>query len=278
MIRRKLGFTLIELLVVVAIIALLLGILLPALGRAREIANQRVSGTNLKGLGTAFFTYGNSYRDAFPKWSKDSADDLSGKGFQPNRSKGTYTSGTSNPTAALWLMVRDGSVSPAQYINPSTDDVEDPQTEDTDDPDSAGVQRDRTWDFFQRRHLSYSTISMYHDQIGRQWTLNAEPAWILMGDANNGLDPENETDGQEEQRNSQNHTGDGQNFLFGDTHVDWFNDTFEGPGDDNVYTYDTTPDATVATTGIDLNGYANDTAVETKSDIYLLRIDQLPAP
>ncbi len=51
--KKKKGFTLIELLVVIAIIAMLLAILMPALGKVKKLAMRLVCGTNLKGMGTA---------------------------------------------------------------------------------------------------------------------------------------------------------------------------------------------------------------------------------
>lgn len=60
---RKSGFTLIELLVVIAIIALLIGILLPALGEARKIAKLTICTNSQKQLGTATASYSTDFLD-----------------------------------------------------------------------------------------------------------------------------------------------------------------------------------------------------------------------
>lgn len=62
--RRALGFTLIELLVVVAIIALLIGILLPALGAARSSARLVKSQVNLRSLAQIQEVYAGEHRDS----------------------------------------------------------------------------------------------------------------------------------------------------------------------------------------------------------------------
>lgn len=90
---KKKAFTLIELLVVVAIIALLVSILLPALGRARALARNSVCMSNLKGLGSSLALFESESNGMYPKpfyvrgWAPNQRywyTVLLGKGYLPS--------------------------------------------------------------------------------------------------------------------------------------------------------------------------------------------------
>jgi prepilin-type N-terminal cleavage/methylation domain-containing protein/prepilin-type processing-associated H-X9-DG protein len=75
---RNSGFTLVELIVVVGVIALLVSILLPAVGKARESGRRAVCTSNLKQLATACTLYSsNDERGVFVWEANYSSDDFS---------------------------------------------------------------------------------------------------------------------------------------------------------------------------------------------------------
>lgn len=211
--RKIKGFTLIELLVVVAIIALLIGILLPSLGRARELANRAMCGTRLRGVGTALQVYATSQNELFPVYGSVATGNAEGFTGEVERTvaksgsmtaehhpstSGYYpkvlTAVEDSVTAPYWGIVRDSSVSPKNFICPSNKDSKEDTLQTTTD---TAAELAATWDFrpyvpfsgaSKQSTLSYSVFDMYSPALKTFWSSSANADVTFMADDNNNSD------------------------------------------------------------------------------------------
>ena len=112
--KKNRAFTLIELLVVIAIIALLVGILLPALGKARASARQLKDSTQVRGIVQALVVWAGNNQGSYPN-----PGNIDGGGATTNEG------GTANPiqknttSNILSVMIFNGNISPEILISPA---------------------------------------------------------------------------------------------------------------------------------------------------------------
>ncbi len=183
---RKKGFTLVELLIVIAIIALLMGILMPALARVRMYAYRMTCGTNLSGIGKAILLYSNDARgEEYPmagvtklaSYSSLSYLDFWHGGdtaFEPTAGTAAYVYNEGDSTAGgglnagaghgtigsiFYLLVKYQDVSVKQFI--CKGDVGAKALKLTDYPTATITEFSKAWDFGSKpgQYCSYS----YHN-------------------------------------------------------------------------------------------------------------------
>jgi hypothetical protein len=239
-------------LVVIAIIALLMGILMPALARVRQIAFRMVCGTNLSGIGKAMLIYSNDYDDELPRsggrnsvWSGTIPNWMALNRFQAYNVSANGEGGVGSISSCFYLLVKYAEVTPKSFICKG-----DSGTTEFKPADDGAGDRDLIdlWDFgtSPAEHSSYS----YHMPFGLYaLTTSSEPGMAVAGDRNPfigspmaeakvmaGFNPDG---GREAVKigNANQHQEDGQNVLFLDSHVGFEKNPYAGINDDNIYTY-----------------------------------------
>ncbi|HEX3357121.1 MAG TPA: prepilin-type N-terminal cleavage/methylation domain-containing protein [Tepidisphaeraceae bacterium] len=278
--RFRVGFTLVELLVVIGIIAVLVGILMPSLSRAREQALRVQCANNLRQLHLGLIYYSNNERNhGFPRAIYDDTRNklqLDDAGYMiPDTFSTSHYVSQNNVPAAMFLLMKSMHLSPLLFICPSTPSV----------PWSSQVdpQLSSNWERIPD-NCSYSMAAPYPTPAGERdgfnWRSTFSTDFALFADINpgtrGGSNPPNNVTGPTHNApalklragNSNNHQNRGQNVVYGDGHVEFQTTPYCGamhPGGfrDNIYT-----------AGIGDGGICDDKALPVdKKDSVLLPTD-----
>lgn len=192
--HKRAGFTLIELLVVVSIIALLIGILLPALGRARKQAQQLTDGTQVREMQRAMINFAQDNGDFYPIPTRlDRFDYTEGQNEGVNETTDDDIETKIRSGAIFSILIFDGQVVPEQCVSPAEADGTirpDPNFE-TSAPGIANQPQRASWD----------------------------PAFVGTRDINDGLWRTNNSSelGQGNRKDDIVNAGDGSNFSYAHT-------------------------------------------------------------
>ncbi|MFP4141697.1 MAG: type II secretion system protein [Phycisphaerae bacterium] len=242
MARRGRGFTLVELLVVIGIITLLVGIIVPSLARARDLAKRESCRSTLKALGGAMHMYSTAYSNYLPTF-EDGLNSSDTVGL--NRTQENPGDSRSN-TRGWWLLVRGNFCQREHFICDADQDV-----------DTEQRQTSELWDFPTvggRNPLSYSLQRTKIGPSGGVRTTRGDASGLVVAADRNGLYKYSSTsktkavvtrDGDVPldsdklaEANSKNHGREGQNCLRLDGSVQWAQTPLAGVEKDCIWTRD----------------------------------------
>jgi prepilin-type N-terminal cleavage/methylation domain-containing protein/prepilin-type processing-associated H-X9-DG protein len=179
---QRRAFTLVELLAVIGIIAVLIGVLLPALSKAREQSNRTACLANLRALGQGMLLYANDSHDWLPDCNPPK----------------TYANAAAQSAVLVGLATKYVR-SPQTFHCPSDIDPV-PDTIDNADYESPNSA-----------HVSYEYFSIW-------WRPEDAPRWVRVKKAPLAWDHDG---GSSRPTPFQNHGIKGGNVVFADGHGEW---------------------------------------------------------
>jgi prepilin-type N-terminal cleavage/methylation domain-containing protein len=270
--QSRKGFTLIELLVVVAIIALLIAILIPSLGRAKELANRSACGASLTGIIKALNLYAAENADSFPLvLPPTTANKINnavpipstaapnGTGNAQQTINSYYNSANAqagDPMANLWILVLKGNVGPKQFIcksdpsAPSPSDQTDNSGNFYDDFGEVSGAKANTGALIGNQSFSFTYMWTATTGAGGWWRSTVDSSLPTASDMApldgtgtpvrslaTTLTTAQTNSNFPKTVNSNNHSGgEGQNVGFADTHVEFTKNPYVGQGGDSIWT------------------------------------------
>jgi prepilin-type processing-associated H-X9-DG protein len=249
--RQRRALTIIEILVVIGILALVISILLPVIARMRKTSGRQRCPSNLRQIGQAILLYMNENKGAFPRTIyKAGVTPVWGTGI----SSASVFAGPERPadndvTAALFLLIRTQDITSDVFVCGSDDRTKDSYGGNT------ALNRSNFTDW--RKNLSYSLANPYvnFESELQKKRFAGDAEFAIAADLNpgvgDGFDVTAATPSSKapdmQRANSRNHTGVGQNVLFGDGHVEFVMNPFCGAKRDNIYTVSGSIDGSVTT-------------------------------
>lgn len=236
---------------------MLIAIMLPALGKARELSNRSVCAANVRGIVQSMVIYAADNDERYPIVAEPGGYGLAAAGSgtpaaTPEATIASMYKGPKSPsmTQNMWLLVLDGSVAPRQFLCKS-----DPAPAKAASQIIGGLYATNFNDGTAPSDMAYSysfacpwtttagsgpSGPIPPGSVGGWWRNSMDAGLPLMADMapleGTGTPAATPSDGRSRNANSFSHQRDGQNVGFGDAHAEFVRTPAAGEMNDNIYT------------------------------------------